>query len=156
MGEFAKIFKDSVFNNIHLLKQDIENCSEEVWEKKFGGNYYWDQLLHAIGSAGLFLGILEVRGAPETPKSSSLNLRQDADPSKAHSKDVALAFLEETVTFLSNYFENLDDEVLLNPAEFFGQKTTYGGILSFLAVHLAYHVGACDVILRENGLEGAL
>jgi hypothetical protein len=156
MSKLADAFKQSALNNFGLLRKDIENCPDDIWEKKFGGDYYWDQMYHAIGSVGVFLNLLGVKGAPAIPEGASGNLRREADPSKPHGKKIALLLLEDTVKFLTEYFETLDDSVLLTPADFFGHKTTYGGIIAFCGVHLAYHVGACDMILRENGIQGAL
>jgi hypothetical protein len=156
MGQLADIFKQAALGNLELLRKDIETATPEVWEKKFGGDYYWDQILHGVGSAGLFLSLLGAQGVPQAPQGASVNLRQEADPSKPHGKDIAIAYLEENIRFLNEFFENFDDAALSKPAHFFGRETTGGGILAFLATHLAYHVGACDIILRENGLPGAL
>ncbi|MDR2104520.1 MAG: DinB family protein [Deferribacteraceae bacterium] len=156
MGELANIFRSAALNNLELLKKDIENCSDDVWEKKFGTDYYWHHVMHAIGSANFFLGLLGVQGLPTPPEGLQLNLYQEADAAFLHSRETALTYLAETTAFLEGYFEKLDDKLLLTPADFFGQKTTYGGILAFYAAHLAYHLGACDIVLRENGLQGAL
>ncbi|MDR2884538.1 MAG: hypothetical protein LBV09_05470 [Deferribacteraceae bacterium] len=158
MARVTDIFRDSVLINLSLVDVVINNCSDELWEKKFGGDYYWAQVFHLIGGVSYFMGLVGQEGLPMIPENTGTDgiLRKPSDPSLDHSKEKALAFNKEMMTAVAAAFDRLDDSTLFTPIDFYGNPTTHGGMYSLLAAHILYHIGACDAALRDNGLTAAI
>jgi hypothetical protein len=156
MGKLAESFKGVIISGLDLIEQEINNCPEKLWEEMFGGDYYWDQICHAVGSVPLFLSLVGSKETVELPKGASGNLHQQANPGEPHGKQLVLDALKKSKDIAIAFFDNFDDADLLKEVNFFGITITTAGLFIFMASHIQYHVGACDAALRQNGAKAAM
>lgn len=157
MSIMTDTLRDSILNTLELIDKNIEFASDELWEKNFGKDFYWNQVVHAIAGVSWAIGmLLGDKNAPELPEGITGDLEQPADPSVPHSKEIVLEYNNKMKKFVAEHFKTVTDEDLVKPIDFFGEPNTHAGIYVIAATHTLYHVGACDIALREHNLKAAM
>ncbi|MDR2869013.1 MAG: hypothetical protein LBV04_01035 [Deferribacteraceae bacterium] len=144
-----------------MIKVDIDNCPDALWEKKVGGDFYWQQVFHAISStAGMLTENVET---PTFPIPNELTFLEQypgmpyiTDYKGVHGKDLMYASLELTAKHIDTYFEKLDANDLFKMVDFFGTEMTLFNRLGATCSHIMYHVGALDAALRDHGAKGSM
>lgn len=141
-----------------LLEMQTARCPDDLWVKKAGGFLFWQQMLHAVAVAELFAlpegapslqtvydrGVILLASVPETTMS-----KEDLHALAQSIQPVVHAFMErQTVASLGQKHAKL--------SAMFGKDITNQSAVTLLIAHLAYHVGACDAIFRDNGIPGVL
>ncbi|MDR2884152.1 MAG: DinB family protein [Deferribacteraceae bacterium] len=134
------------------LKADINNCPEALWEKRCGGNPYWQQVFHAIVSTSQLLDSVEKPNFPIPIEVASLQGSEYiSDYDGVHSKELMLESLDVLMTYIDRYFEALSDDDLAKTVDFYGSEMTLFNKIGIATSHIMYHIGALDAALRDNG-----
>lgn len=141
-----------------LLDQIIEVCPEAVWSKKAGGFLFWQQIYHCFGCVDYFIGPKDgtLDAGPLGMDTVMFKACPEATPSKAEVK----AYGDQMRAKADTWIAALDDAALAQTHEGFsarrGAPMTNGMVFSIMSGHSMYHVGGCDVILRDNGEKGVM
>ena len=156
-NELKVIFHDY----LNYLEKDIKNCPDELWEKKFGGDFIWQQMFHVIaGTAGMMYENMEMPKFPIPSEVTFLkqvpDMPEPVDYNGPHGKDIMLESLKITRAHINDYFNKLDDRDLFVDTDFLGLKLSLYRKIEIIASHIMYHVGAMDCALREHGAETAM
>jgi len=150
--KITESFKSTFDRGWGFLMQVIEVCPDDLWVKKSGGYFFWQQLFHHFALMDFF--IMPKDGVIENYNVVMLKTEPQFTMSKEEVKNFAAKMKEKT----DKWIDSLDDESLLPVHEGLsarrGYTVTYATALSALIAHIYYHIGACDSILRENGLKG--
>jgi hypothetical protein len=151
LDTFSERF-DSVYG---FLEKAVALTPDDLWRKKVGGFWYWQQLVHVFGLLDSFC---KEAGSPPTQTrydADLIRLVRDGEtvPTKADVLDLARRM---TVTAHA-YFERLTDEDLFAKNSARSQRmnrdVTHLEALITLIAHGMYHVGVCSMELRELGIK---
>lgn len=147
--------KNPIDYSFDLLNQFIDVCPDDLWAEKAGGWPIWQQVYHTISSIDFFIAY---EGPKESPLASDDVAGLMVVGEKALSKEALKAASVVAQKRLEGYIDSLTDECLPQRSEkVFANSQwdiTHGGILSFVAGHILYHIGSCDAALRNRGLKG--
>lgn len=134
----------------------IDECPDELWGKKGGGFFYWQQLYHAFYCVDYFL-LPAGSEFPEKPYSSAVAMFRetlDTVPAKDEIREYGAMMKAKADAWIAA----LDDGALGDRHEGMSERrkteVTNAGVLTSLCGHNMYHVGCLDSVLRENGLKG--
>ena len=141
--------------NFSSLRKDIENCPDSVWEKKYGGDYIWQQALHTLAVNFMLMNEPGIKH-PDLPESTDVLLMHDDSYKGDHSRELILKTMDTVLEHLSAYLDKKNDEDLYKDANFFGNSMPFFDILMIANGHIMYHLGVFDAALRENGAKTAL
>jgi hypothetical protein len=143
------------------LKKDIDNCPDALWEKKFGGDFYWQQVYHAIATTAELLS--ENMTLPEFPLPMNVSNLEEypgreyiTNYTGAHGKDLMHKSIEVVEKHIGAYFDTLNPDDLMKPIDFFGQQMPLYSKLGITISHIMYHVGALDAALRDHGAKASM
>jgi len=154
MKVVTESLKASFDRGWEFLNQIIEVCPDDVWNKKAGGYYFWQQLYHCFACADIF--IMPKGGALENPDIALFKTELQS----AMSKEEVKKFGSKMKGKADAWIESLDDAALCEIHEGFSEKrgSPVTNALAFTAMisHSSYHIGSCDAILRDNGQKGVL
>ena len=154
--DITQSLESNMLHAFGLMDRFVEVCPDDVWVENFGGWPVWQQVYHAFAAMGFFLRAAD---APEeTPPfgavESSLRVVASGVAGKAELKE----YIARAKEAAGAYASALDDAALDRPNEGFSARmnrtTTHAGVLSLIAAHTMYHLGACDAALRQRGLAG--
>jgi hypothetical protein len=142
------------FLSISMLEEIIEICPDELWNTRKSGYVFWQRLLHVISESHFFLRkentkynepFKDKKVYPELDKESETDLTKE---------DIKKCF-SEAKEFAEIWFAEKDDNWLKLSSKISGYThlTNYDTMANWLIMHNMYHVGHCDAIFRENGIE---
>ena len=141
-----------------LLGQQIARCPEGVWAKKAGGFPVWQQMLHAVAVTEL---ITLPAGAPSRQTMYEKGVIQFVVTPEAPMRKEDLVALAEVIKLQAHAF--MDGQTLESLGHthekfsgVFGTPLSNQSAITMLIAHLAYHVGACDAVFRDNAIPGVL
>lgn len=152
------MMRDDFNWNWERLMDAVKACPDELWNRKAGGDVYWQQIYHCCACADLFT----------MPAGASIDMgSQDEDvvflqkpPSKEVSKSELLDYAGRIKAKADAWIDGIDDEALAQPHEGFsarnGSTFENARVLLLLSKHVFYHVGHCDALLREAGGKGVV
>lgn len=131
--------------SFEMLKNHIDNCPDNVWNKKHGGYIFWQQLLHA------FEGVLYwMRNSAYD--SSLINPLYHADLENTSelciSKNELNIIVKSIEKQVSNFLKDVNDEWLSKQSYVKEEMLNIDVIINQMR-HIQYHVGHCNCILRE-------
>ena len=141
---------------MEFLFRLIDECPDDLWKKKGGGFFYWQQVYHAFYCVDYFLLPPESEMADE-PFGRAVAMFSEI-PASAPSKETVRKFgvsmkkkADEWIAFLNDEFLGLrhDGMSVRRKAEM-----NNGAVFVSLCGHTMYHVGCLDSVLREHGLKG--
>ena len=148
---FLNSLKNNYFINFKMLEKIIEICPNDLWNKKVSGFVFWQQILHTF--AGEHFWLREENSEFIEPfKDKNVYPELEKDPENILSKDVIKNFCIETKEFVEKWFNGKDDNWLKLPSKIYSKMTNNDVMLGQIT-HLMYHIGHCDAIFRENGIE---
>ena len=156
--DILDIFRNRFDSVYGFLEKAVELAPDALWEKKVGGFYYWQQLVHCYGLLDSFC---KEAGEPPTQTRYSadiIRLIKDGEtvPTKAEVLDLA----RQMAVTARAYFERQTDEDLFakNSArtQRMGHDVTHLEALIALIAHGMYHVGVCSMELRNLGIKELL
>jgi hypothetical protein len=149
-------FQEDFDRYFDKLKELVEVCPDVLWEKDAGGYLFWQHVFHV-------LYYTEVYALPEgLPTEKTRFSREVAAlserPQEHMTKPEALALIATMKAVGDTCMASLSVEDLAKPnlrmTRVYGRpRNTIHGLLA-LVKHVAYHLGCCDSILRQNGLKG--
>lgn len=134
----------------------IDECPDELWGKKGGGFFFWQQLYHAFYCVDLFLlpAGSELSEKPYGRAVAMLSETIDTVPSK----DEIREYGREMKANADAWIAALEDGALGDRHDGMSERRkmelTNVSVLTSLCGHNMYHVGCLDSVLRENGLKG--
>jgi hypothetical protein len=144
--------KERFFEPFSMLERIIENCPDDLWNKKVSGFVFWQQILHTLVGEHFWLRE-EKTEFIEPFKDKNVYPEFEKDPENVLSKDELKLFCAETKEFAEKWFSGKDDNWLKLPSKIYDKWTNLDTIVGQIG-HLMYHVGHCDAIFRENNLKG--
>ena len=143
---------DSVYG---FLGKAVELTPDALWEKKIGGFFYWQQLVHVYGVIDSFCK--EVDAPPTQIRYDTDIIRLIKDGATVPTKADVLDLSRQMVGTAHAFFERLTDEDLLaknsGRTQRMGHDVTHLEALISLIAHGMYHVGICSMELREFGVK---
>jgi len=143
--------KQHFFMSFSMLEKMIEQCPDEVWSVKAGGFVFWQQIIHALCSAGFWMRKPGSAFAePFAEKKVYPELEQD--PEGNISRDEMREYKDKVKALCEAFFCDKDDEWLVFPSDIHIKISNLDVILMQIR-HIQYHVGHCNSILRERGIE---
>jgi hypothetical protein len=134
-----------------FLEKAIALTPDALWEKRIGGFYYWQQLVHVFGIIDSFCKEADTPPTQTRYDADIIRLIKDGEtaPTKAEVSDLA----RQMTATARAYFECLTDEDLFakNSArtQRMGRDVTHLEALITLIAHGMYHVGICSMELRN-------
>jgi hypothetical protein len=136
-----------------MLERIIAICPDELWNKKISGFVFWQQLLHTF--AGTYCWLREEK--PEImppPNFSTFNGKNiypefENDPEIDLTKNDIRKLCDETKEAAEKWFAGKDDNWL--KGIMFNKFTNFDNTMGQLK-HIMYHIGHCEAVLRENGI----
>jgi len=155
---FLQSFKVNFDNIYRKLENAVAICPEELWAKKAGGFIFWQQLYHAFAIIDFFI---------LAPGGQAHQALFDADVyrllrEERHAPDKAKILEVATVmkAAVHAYCDAMTPEKLAarneNRSQRFGREISNGEALMLLIGHGMYHIGACDAVFREHGIQGLM
>ena len=156
MGPLVQGFKTEFDRFFGYQKKQIADCPEEIWKKKSGGFYFWQQHLHCLYCMALFAAG-ENEPEPQIPFSRGVAMLTE-EPQGSMSKAEMLAFADKMEAVAYAFMNSLSDADLAGRNErmskTFKRDCINQSVLIALVRHCCYHLGCCDSVLREHGLPG--
>jgi hypothetical protein len=148
MLKIAKIHFDLSFK---MLEQMINQCPEDLWNKKKSGFVFWQQLLHAFTGINFWLRENNARFI-EPFSGKKVYPELDNDPEVNLSKEELSEYKDGIKQLCETFFQDKDDN-WLNGNSIIYDKIKNLDIIFMQIRHIQYHVGHCNSILRENNRE---
>ena len=134
----------------------IEECPDELWGKKGGGFFFWQQLYHAFYCVNYFL-LPAGSELPEKPYGRAVAMLSETIDT-VPSKDEIREYGREMKANADAWIASLEDGALGNRHDGMSERRktelNNASVLTSLCGHNMYHVGCLDSVLRENGLKG--
>lgn len=156
MDPIVQGFKDEFKRFIGLQKKQIADCPEDVWQKKAGGYYFWQQQLHSLGCISLFV-LPEGEPEPVLPFPRAVVMLSE-EPQGLMTKGDMLALADRMAALANTVMSAMPDADLPKKNErmskSLGRDCTNQSALMALVRHCCYHLGCCDSVLRDHGLPG--
>jgi len=137
-----------------LLEKAVELTPDALWEKRIGGFYYWQQLVHTYGVIDSFCK--EADAPPTQTRYSADIIRLVKDGETVPTKADVLDLARQMSATAHAYFERLTAEDLFainsGRTQRMGHDVTHLEALITLVAHGMYHVGICSMELRDLGI----
>ena len=134
----------------------IDECPDELWGKKGGGFFFWQQLYHAFYCVNYFL-LPAGSELPEKPYGRAAAMLSETID-KVPSKDEIREYGRELKANADAWIASLKDGALGDRHDGMSERRktelNNAAVLTSLCGHNMYHVGCLDSVLRENGLKG--
>ncbi len=141
---------------MEFLFRLVDECPDDLWTKKGGGFFYWQQVYHAFYCVDYFLLPPDGEMADE-PYGRAVAMFSEVPPVPP-SKETVREFGAVMKKKADEWIASLDDGALgLRHEGMTARKkaeTCNGAVFASLCGHNMYHVGCLDSVLREHGLKG--
>ena len=145
--------KTQLLISFSMLKKIIENCSDELWNKKVSGYVFWQQLVHAFAGTYGWLREEKLGYVPFSKFNGKyVYIDFENDPEINLKKDDIIKCCTETKDVVQKWFSEKDDNWFLSPWKIYPKITNLDNTVGQIR-HLMYHVGHCEASLREKGIE---
>ncbi|MDR1748387.1 MAG: hypothetical protein LBR47_04945 [Spirochaetaceae bacterium] len=136
-----------------MLEKIIELCPDDLWNKKVSGFVFWQQLVHTF--SGIYGWLREEKPEIMPPFSifngKNIYAEFEHDPEIMLTKTEIKNVCNETKETAEKWLDGKDDEWLKMPFAVF-KINNFENIEAQIR-HIMYHVGHCEAIFRENGIE---
>lgn len=137
--------------------QFIDACPDELWLSVMGRLPVWQNVYHTVDGIYFFMRDHDEEReiAPLHPHEVAIFQKMDVVPtSRQEMKDFSIRMND----YAARRFGALKDADLtkkhLGFSERINAESDYNCMLNGLVGHHFYHLGLCDTVLRENGIEG--
>ena len=149
--------ENQFFLSFSMLEKIIEICPNELWNSKKSGFVFWQQLFHTFYYVRFWFRD-ENSEVNDPYKDLKLYPELEKEPENLLTKSNMINFCKETKEIAKNWFKGKDDDWLKlfffkNPPYKNLEKLKNNDVIVDQIRHLMYHVGHCDAIFRENGIE---
>jgi uncharacterized damage-inducible protein DinB len=145
------VARRQLFLCFDMLENLIDKTPYTIWNEKKGGSVFWQQILHALSSSLYWLRT-ETEGFSEPYADLKVYPELENDPEDELTKDQINQLLKEAEELAGNYFDRYDSEQLLMESVLV-HKISGLDVVFMQIRHLQYHIGHCEAILRESGLD---
>lgn len=142
--------KTPLFSSIDLINSCIENCPDELWDKRGDGPVYWQQIYHVLTSFWLFLPVTEGNTHNYPSLDEAANIRKEYS-GQTPGKDILSQIAKESVNHARMYFNRMNESMLATEIDFKGRVVRIFDLIILATTHAMYHVGICDAMLIRNG-----
>ena len=149
----VNFLEKNFLDTFSMVEKIIEICPDELWNSKKSGFVFWQQLVHTL--APLYgwlreeeLGYVafnEINGGKIYPFFEN-------DPEIVLTKKDIKKCCNETKETVEKWFSGKDDEWLKLPHNIYSGWTNLDITVGQIE-HMMYHIGYCDAIFKENGME---
>ena len=156
MKDLVNGLKSNCERAFGFLFKQIDETPDDVWKSRSGKNFYWQHVYHAFACVDFFApppgGVME-------PGPGTIDIAMFREfPSEPLSKETVCEYGLKKQAQAYAWIDGLDDSDLARRNESSSERRkmdmSNGMVLGGLASHTMYHVGCCDVTLRENGHPG--
>lgn len=145
------VARRQLFLCFDMLESLIDKTPNAIWNEKKGGFVFWQQILHALRSSLYWLRT-ETEGFVEPYEELRVYPDLDNDPENELNKDQINKLLKEAEGLAAYYFDRYDSEQLLMDSVL--DHNISGLDVVFMQIrHLQHHIGSCEAILRDSGLD---
>jgi uncharacterized damage-inducible protein DinB len=129
----------------------IRDSPEDLWGQKAGGFVFWQQILHTLTGLNFWM---RLEKTPFTEPFSGKKIYPELDkaPEDVLSKMELREYKEQVAQLCNAFFEGKDDAWLRQASVLYG-KISNLDVVMMQVRHMQYHVGHCNSILRERGVE---
>ena len=148
---FLNSLKNNFFVQFIMLERLINDCPDELWNKKVSGFVFWQQLLHTFTGEHFWLRE-ENTEFIEPFKEKNVYPEMEKDPENILTKEILKKFCSETKEFAEKWFIGKDDNWLKLSSKIF-EKMTNADVIIGQITHMMYHIGHCEAIFRENNIK---
>ncbi len=136
-----------------MLVKVVDYCPEGIWLERLGGYTFWHQVYHTLYYIDYRFRDEYESGFLQSMKfDSNITPELDRDSPVSLSKEKIKEYMTRIKEKTGNFFERIDDnflsERLVSDRDF-----TYLDAILAQVRHIQYHVGHCDSIFRQNGIE---
>jgi len=147
------LLKNQFFEVFTMLEKVIEICPDELWNSKKSGFVFSQQLLHTFAGLYVFLWDEKLNDYPFY-EINGVKIHFDLEKISEIivTKEVTIIFCNKTKEIVEKWFFEKNDEWLKSPYKNYSKKTNFETTEELLW-HMMYHIGYCDAIFRENGME---
>jgi hypothetical protein len=149
---FLNSLKKYFFAAFSMLEKVLEICPDALWNKKAAGFVFWQQLVHTFGGVHYWLREENTEFIDPFKDQNVYPERMEKDPENILSKDVLKQYCKETKEIAERWFNGKDDNWLKLSSEIYNEVTNNEAVLMQIK-HIMYHVGHCEAVFRENGIE---
>lgn len=151
MNTMLDTCRQHFFMSFSMMEKMIEQCPEDVWNMKAGGFVFWQQIVHALSGSNFWMR-QDSSNFTEPFAERKIYPELDADPEGYVTRDEMTAYKKKVKAICESFFDGKDDEWLMFPSWVYVKLTNLDVLLMQIR-HLQYHVGHCNSILRDRGLE---
>jgi hypothetical protein len=148
---FLKMAERQFFLPFSMLEKVIEKCPENLWNEKKSGYIFWQQILHALTGIGFWFRLTNEKFIePFYEKKVYPELEKDAETNLL--KEEIVDYKNEVKRLCEEFFCGKDD-AWLNEDSILFSKIKNIDVVMMQIRHVQYHVGYCNSIFKENGVE---
>jgi hypothetical protein len=136
-----------------MLEKIIELCPDDLWNCKKSGFVFWNQLIHTFAGMYVWLREEEMTSIPFSQvNGKNVPVEFEKDPDILLTKEEIIQCCKETKEIVEKWFDEKDDDWLKLPYKPYNKITNFD-ITAGQIRHLMYHIGHCEAIFRENGID---
>lgn len=147
----VRICKAQFFQAFTMMENMIEQCPEEIWSIKAGGFVFWQQILHTLSGSNYWMR--QPGSTFEEPFADrTVYPELDGEPVGRISREEMTVYKDYVKDLCRDFFEGKDDSWLAEPSGIH-DKISNLDVMLLQIRHIQYHVGHCNSILRDRGLE---
>jgi len=156
MGNTVDGIRQYYERGMTFLFRLVDECPDDLWGKKGGGFFFWQQVYHAFFCIDYFLlpPGEEIPGGAYGRAAAMLSEDCSVIPPKEEIRAFGMRMKEKADAWI----DSLNDGSLGMRHEGMsarkGAEMSNGAVFASLCGHNMYHVGCLDSVLRENGLKG--
>lgn len=149
MDAIVQILRRQFQPTVEMLSAQLEACPDSLWnDREFA---FWKQMFHSItGIKFWFRQGEEAFALPDFGREIVDDF--DRDNGNYITKQEMAAYFEELINKAERFFDSYHDEKLSEPADVYDQMAVADVILGQIR-HIQHHVGICNQILRQNGVD---
>lgn len=145
------ITRRQLFLCFNMIENLIEKTPDSIWCENRGGFVYWQQIFHALTSSLYWLRT-EDGTFFEPFKELNLYPKLDKDPENQLTKKQISKLLKEAEELADYFFNRYSSDQLLRDSVLVHDITGLDIVLMQIR-HLQYHIGYCEGLLRDAGLD---
>ena len=158
MSEMFKTVLDAISGQygaaFAMLKKDIKNCPDDVWDDRANGPPFWHVVYHVMWFVDWYLSNSKEARENFKPNLGDENLRDlNTPPNITLNRDEILIYLSDIKSKAKNRFENLTEEQLNDPSLFEWHGNNLLGSLIYNLRHLMLHIGALNLRLHSKNVK---
>ncbi|MBF9017324.1 MULTISPECIES: DinB family protein [unclassified Oceanispirochaeta] len=145
------VARRQLFLCFEMLENLIERTPDTIWNEEKGGYVFWQQILHAI-SGSLFWLRTDTEEFSEPYEDLNVYPELEKKPENQLTKDQITQVLNEAEELAAYYFNRYSSEQLLMESVLV-HKISGLDVVFMQIGHLQYHIGHCEAILRDAGMD---